>query len=91
MHRMAKPSCDRRTGIYYIRVRIPDKLKPYFEKNYGFRSEWKKPLVDHDRGERARSEAAAKRLWPRHYEEWETVKAAAEAEIAGEAYRLFAV
>lgn len=88
MHRMTTPSRDRRTGIYYIRVRIPDKLKPYFERHYGFRSEWKKPLVDHDGSGRARSEPAAKRLWPRYYEEWESVKAAAEAEIAGEAYRL---
>lgn len=88
---MVTPSRDKRTGIYYIRVRIPDKLKPYFVKNYGLRSEWKKPLVDHDSSERARSEAAAKRLWPSYYEEWETVKAAAEAGIAGETYRLSAL
>lgn len=88
MCRMASPSRDPRTGVYYIRVAIPHALKSYFKEHFGKGYEWKKQLLDHDTGDKARSESQAKRLWADYWAEWITAKEAAEAEVHGTEFRL---
>ena len=88
MCRMATPQRDPRTGVYFIRVAIPGPLKSFFKIHHGKAHEWKKQLVDPDTGDKARSEAQAKRLYPDYYAEWTTAKEAAEAEVHGTEFRL---
>lgn len=88
MCRMASPSRDPRTGVYYIRVAIPHALKSYFKEHFGKGYEWKKQLLDHDTGDKARSESQAKRLWADYWAEWITAKEAAEAEVYGTEFSL---
>lgn len=88
MCRMASPQRDPRTGVYFIRIAIPEALKGYFKEHHGRAHEWKKQLVDPDTGEKARSPSDAKRLWPDYYGEWTVAKETAENAVKGSDVRL---
>ncbi len=79
MCRMATPWKHPKTGIYHIRVAIPEKLREHLPGDWKGKREYKRPLIDPQTGERARTPVDAKRLFVEAMAEWMALRGIAEA------------
>ena len=78
---MASPWKHPRTGIFHIRVGIPEKLRDQLPDPWRGKREYKRPLIDPVTGDKARSSSDAKRLWADAWADWMTLRSAAEAAV----------
>ncbi len=76
--RMAAPWKHPTTGVWYIRIAVPERLRKTIVFPSGKRGGtlWKRSMGTRDQAE-------AKRRWPRHLSEWEAARSKAEAELVG--------
>jgi Domain of unknown function (DUF6538) len=79
--RMPSPWKDPRTGMYYVRRKVPDRLKAFLPAPKTGKSWWKETLGQKDAKE-------AKRLFPEKWAECERDFELAEAKLASRSFKL---